>query len=73
MIYKKIEIDVNLGNCIRHLEIDNEVEINEYNNLLEKINKATNYYLKELSKRGSIDDAAVKMYNILEGNINEDI
>ena len=69
MKYKKIEIDINLGNCIKHLEIDNELEIKEYNNLLEKINKATNYYLKELSKRGSIDDVAVKMFNILEENI----
>lgn len=32
------------------------------------IDKATNYYLKELSKRGSIDEVAVEMFNLLEGN-----
>ena len=33
--------------------------------------KATNYYLKELAKNKSVNDVAVKMFNILEGNINE--
>lgn len=40
-------------------------KLNEYKT---RIDKATNYYLKELSKRGSIDEVAVEMYNLLEGN-----
>jgi len=34
----------------------------------EKVEKTTNYYLKTLSKNGSMSDEAVEMYNLLEGN-----
>ena len=32
------------------------------------IDKAINYYLKTLSKNGSMPDEAAEMYNLLEGN-----
>lgn len=48
---------------------DLEILLDYITNLQEKIDKATNYYLKELSKRGCVDDVAVKMYNLLEDNI----
>lgn len=38
-------------------------------NELDKLEKAKNYYLKELKQSAYIDDVAVKMYNIMEGNI----
>ena len=34
----------------------------------EKIDKTTNYYLKTLSKNGSMPDEAVEMFNLLEGH-----
>lgn len=34
----------------------------------EKMEKATNYYLKTLAKNGSMPDEAVEMFNLLEGN-----
>lgn len=34
----------------------------------ERIDKATNYYLKTLSKNGSMPDEAAQMFNLLEGN-----
>ena len=37
-------------------------------NLQQRIDKATNYYLKTLSKNGSMPSEAVDMFNILEGN-----
>jgi hypothetical protein len=40
----------------------------EIEHLQNLIDKATNYYLKELSKKGSIDEVAVEMFNLLEEN-----
>lgn len=37
--------------------------------LLSLKDKATNYYLKTLSKNKSMPEEAIKMYNYLEGNI----
>lgn len=37
--------------------------------LLSLKDKATNYYLKTLSKNKSMPEEATKMYNYLEGNI----
>jgi len=34
----------------------------------ERIDKAMSYYLKELSQCSHIDDVAVEMFNLLEGN-----
>lgn len=34
----------------------------------EKMEKATNYYLKTLAKNGSMPDETVEMFNLLEGN-----
>lgn len=34
----------------------------------EKMEKATNYYLKTLAKNGSMPDEAAEMFNLLEGN-----
>lgn len=34
----------------------------------EKMEKATNYYLKTLAKNGSMPDEAVEMFNLLEEN-----
>lgn len=34
----------------------------------EKMEKATNYYLKTLAKNGSMPSEAVEMFNLLEGN-----
>lgn len=50
------------------LEI-HKIENNDIQELLERKEKAINYYLKELSKNGSMADEPVKMFNILEGNI----
>lgn len=41
---------------------------NERDNLKNKIDKTTNYYLKTLAKNGSMPDEAVEMFNLLEGN-----
>ena len=44
-------------------------EIRDYiTNLQQRIDKATNYYLKTLAKNGSMPDEAVEMFNLLEGN-----
>ena len=34
-----------------------------------RMDKATQLYLKELSKKGKVDDLACKMFNLLEENI----
>lgn len=69
MKYRKITIDLELDDRIKHLEIDNEHELEEFYKLKNRIDKATNYYFKTLAKNGSMPDEAVKMFNILEGNI----
>lgn len=43
MKYRKITIDLELGVRIKHLEIDNEIEIKEYNDLKNRIEKAIEY------------------------------
>lgn len=43
MKYRKITIDLELGDRIKHLEIDNEIEIKEYNDLKNRIEKAIEY------------------------------
>ncbi len=40
----------------------------EIQHLQNLIDKTTNYYLKTLSKNGSMPDEAVEMYNLLEQN-----
>lgn len=69
MKYRKITIDLELGDRIKHLEIDNGHELKEFYELKNRIEKATNYYLKTLAKNGIMPDEAVKMFNLLEGNI----
>ena len=68
MKYRKITIDLDLGDRIKHLEIDNENELKEYYDFKKRIEKATNYYLKTLAKNGSMPDESVEMFNLLEGN-----
>lgn len=41
---------------------------NERDNMKNKIDKTTNYYLKTLDKNGSMSDEAIEMFNLLEGN-----
>ena len=43
MKYRKITIDLNLGDRIKHLEIDNEVELKEYYKMKKRIEKAIEY------------------------------
>jgi len=50
----------------RLLDVAKLKEENERLNKL--IDKTTNYYLKTLSKNGSMPDEAVEMYNLLEQN-----
>lgn len=54
---------------IRNERDDMKNKFNELMNNSEKIDKATSLYLKELSKKGKVDDLACKMFNVLEGNI----
>lgn len=68
MKYRKITIDLNLGDRFKHLEIDNEIELKEYYEIKNRIDNATNYYLKTLSKNTSMSIEAVEMFNLLEGN-----
>lgn len=54
MKYRKITIDLNLGDRIKHLEIDNEIELKEYyemKNRIEKVNDFIDNYdvFKEFS------------------------
>lgn len=53
---------------IEHLRYENNKRYQEIQRLQNLIDKATNYYLKTLSKNGSMPDEAVEMYNLLEGN-----
>lgn len=46
-----------------------ELQEKEINRLQNLIDKTTNYYLKTLSKNGSMPDEAVEMFNLLEENI----
>lgn len=50
-------------------ELEEEKRINEAN--LKLMDNTTDYYLRKLSEQGSMPDEAVKMFNILEGNIHE--
>ena len=47
-----------------------EEQILKYKNeqLKERIDKATNLYLKTLAEQKQVDDLACKMFNLLEGN-----
>ena len=53
-----------LKNYIIDLQQKNE----RLNNLM---NSTTQLYLKELSKKGKVDDLACKMFNLLEENTND--
>lgn len=45
-----------------------EYQQKQIEHLQNLIDKTTNYYLKTLSKNGSMPDEAVEMFNLLEGN-----
>lgn len=59
--------------CDQQTKIDwlnycNSKQKEELKRLQNLIDKTTNYYLKTLSKNGSMPDEAVEMFNLLEGN-----
>lgn len=74
----KEEITINFVGITEYLrdkdfEIDNFKYMNRklsenIDHLQNLIDKTTNYYLKTLSKNGSMPDEAVEMFNLLEGN-----
>ena len=47
---------------------ENDILRKEIQHLQNLIDKTTNYYLKELSQCSHMDDVAVEMFNLLEGN-----
>ena len=53
---------------IENLRYENNKRYQEIQRLQNLIDKTTNYYLKTLSKNGSMPDEAVEMFNLLEGN-----
>lgn len=42
--------------------------VSSFNEKCEKVDTATNYYLKTLAKNGSMPDEAAQMFNLLEEN-----
>ena len=75
---KDKEITINFTGITDYLR-DKDIEIEYLRKMLQGeikqkhclqniIDKATNYYLKTLSKNGSMPDEAVEMFNLLEGN-----
>lgn len=65
----KIELEKMLDNfhILQQEQIKQLVE-EKTNHLQNLIDKTTNYYLKTLSKNGSMPDEAVEMFNLLEEN-----
>lgn len=54
---------------IEHLRYENNKRYQEIQHLQNLIDKTTNYYLKTLSKNGSMPIEAIEMFNLLEENI----